>query len=117
MRAITNEITIDGSPLLLPDRDIKITRTDLDDSDSGRDESGVMHRFVLRERMQKWEIHYDHLTAEEYNYLKSLISGKAEFDFYFYGEYHRAYCSNDNVTLRNAKTGEFKGFSLKIIEC
>lgn len=117
MREKISEILIDGKEILMPDRDIEITRTDLDDTDSGRDESGVMHRFILRERVQTWAIPYDYLTAEEYEYMKSLTAGKAEFPFTYFGEEYTAYCSNDSITLRNAKTGEYRNFTLKIIEC
>lgn len=109
--------TIDGSPVLVPDAGIKITRTDLDADDSGRDESGVMHRIPVRFRVNTWELPYSALKEDEYEYLTSLTEGKSEFEFTIFGKTYTAYCSNDAVTIRDAVTGEYRDFSLKIIEC
>jgi hypothetical protein len=108
---------IDERPILVPDENAEISRSDIDAEDSGRDESGIMHRFVVRERVMKWVFNYAHLTKEEYNYLKSLTEGKPEFQFSFFGDVYTAYCSNDSAVLRNAITGEYKDFKLTIIEC
>ena len=108
---------IDGKPILVPDEDAEISRFDIDAEDSGRDESFIMHRFVVRERVRKLGFTYAHLTQEEYNYLTSLTEGKPEFQFSYFGDVYTAYCSNDSAVLRNAITGEYKDFKLTIIEC
>lgn len=117
MRKYLETVLIDGKPILMPDQDVEISRADIDAEDSGRDETGVMHRFVLRERVKTWTFSYAHLTAEEYEYLIGLTAGKPTFPFTIFGEEHTAYCSNDKVALRNLVTGHYTGFSLKIIEC
>ncbi|MBO5130300.1 MAG: hypothetical protein J6B95_08160 [Oscillospiraceae bacterium] len=116
-KAYWNDCTIDGNPILVPDQDLEITRTDLDSDDSGRDESGVMHRIPVRHRVYTWVISYSSLKEDECEYLRSLIDGKSEFEFVIFGETYTAYCSNDAVTVRNAVTGDYRNFQLKIIEC
>lgn len=117
MRDYLTECLIDGKPILVPDEDVEISRSDIDSEDSGRDESGVMHRFVVREKVHNWVFPYAILSQDDYDYLKSLTEGKAEFTFTFFGEIYTAYCSNDSVTWRNAVTGDYRNFKLKIIEC
>ena len=116
-----DDFKVDGAPILVPDEDAVITRTDLDSDDSGRDEAGFMHRIMLRSRVRTWEFNYSRLTAEEYQYMKSLFDGKSEFTFSFseggQSGAVTAYCSNDSITYRNAKTGLYMNFKIKIIEC
>lgn len=116
------DFTIDGKPMLVPDADVQIEKNDLDSQDSGRDESGVMHRVVVRERVRKWAFSYSVLTAEEYQYMESLFAGKSSFTFSFRetdGKRYScmAYCANHSITLHNARTGTFKNYNFNIIEC
>ena len=113
---------IDGKPLLVPDADVSMSFADLDSSDSGRDESGAMHRIVVRERVATWGFNYSQLTAEEYKYMRSLFAGKPDFAFTYrdldgYLVETRAYCSNDSITYHNARSGLYKNFKFNIIEC
>lgn len=113
---------INGSPLLVPDEDVAMSFSDLDSSDSGRDESGVMHRIVVRQRVGTWGFNYSSLTTEEYMYMRSLLDGKSEFTFTYrdlngYLVETRAYCSNDSITYHNAKLGLYKNLKFNIIEC
>ena len=48
------------------DCDIEPSYSDLDASDSGRDEAGFMHREVVREKVATWPIAYSCLTDDEY---------------------------------------------------
>ena len=50
----TTLFTINGKPMLLPDTEVAVSYEDLDASDSGRDESGVMHRMVVRYKVGVW---------------------------------------------------------------
>ena len=117
-----NDYKVDGKAILVPDEDAIITRTDLDSADSGRDESGYMHRVLVRSRVKTWQFSYGDLSREEYLYMKSLFDGKAEFKF-TYGDdggalrITVAYCATDSVAYRNAKTGRYKNFRIKIVEC
>ena len=113
---------VEGSPLLVPDADVELTLTDLDDSDSGRDESGVMHRIPVRERVRSWSFQYSWLTAREYAYMTGLFAGRSTFDFRFQDadgvwKTCRAYCSSHSITLRDASRGLYRGCKFSIIEC
>ena len=116
------EYQIDGKPMLVPDADVEISCADLDDADSGRDESGYMHRIVVRQRVATWGFHYSNLTAEEYKYMRSLFAGKPDFTFAYrdpdgYLVETRAYCSNDSITYHNARLGLYQNLKFSIIEC
>ncbi len=113
---------INGKPMLVPDADVSLSFADLDSSDSGRDESGIMHRLVVRERVATWGFNYSKLTAEEYRYMRSLFAGKPEFTFTYrdlngYLVETRAYCSNESITYHNARLGLYQNLKFNIIEC
>lgn len=122
MRAYDYEYQIDGKPLLLPDAGVELTFSDLDADDAGRDESGFMHRQVVRERVRTWSFSYGSLTHEEYRYLMSLLEGRHVFAFSHRGldgraESVTAYCAKGSITLYNRRLGLYKNFKLNIIEC
>lgn len=124
MRETTDLFLIDGQPMLAPDEDMEISVEDIDASDSGRDESAVMHRFVVREGVGKWSFSYTHLTQEEYGYMESLFAGKSSFQFTHpsYGDSTQpvvtgAYRSKHGILWRNAATGQFRNYRFSIVEC
>ncbi|MBQ8358647.1 MAG: hypothetical protein IJX37_01850 [Oscillospiraceae bacterium] len=117
-----NEYFVDGLPLLAPDVGVNISENDLDAQESGRDESGYMHRIVVRHAIKTWEFIYSVLDTEDYDYIQLLFKGKSDFQF----EYRdsdgsmkttRAYVSKRSITLRNYATGEYKNLKFNIIEC
>lgn len=121
-RKMFSEFLINGEPMLVPDADLGITANDLDSEDSGRDESGVMHRQRLRERVKTWSFEYTVLTHADYLYMETLFAGKADFEFTYRDldgsiAKCRAYCSKNSITLHNAKTGIYKNYKFNIIEC
>ena len=65
MRKTTDLFLINGMPMLLPDADVGMSYEDLDSAESGRDESGVMHRIPVRYKVGAWSFTYHHLTEEE----------------------------------------------------
>ena len=77
MRQKVNFYQVDGIPMLAPDAEPEFSFADLDASDSGRDESGVMHRIMVREKVGTWSFSYAHLSDEELAYLRNLFAGKA----------------------------------------
>lgn len=111
-----NTLLINGKLLPCPDADVVITENDLDSEDTGRDESGYMHRIVLRKKVKTWEFPYKFLTASDYDYIRSLIADST-FVVDFWGVQTTAYCSNASASLRNVVTGDYRDFTLKIIEC
>lgn len=122
MRKYYFDLLIDGQPILVPDADVAISYEDLDSEESGRDESGVMHRIVLREGVKKVSLSYANLSREEYLYMESLFKGKGEFqvdcrDMDGSPLSFPAYRSKHSVSIYNAKTGIYKNYSFSIIEC
>lgn len=116
------EYRIAGLPMLVPDQDVELQYSDLDASDAGRDESGWMHRIVVRRRVKAWAFTYSHLTAEEYAYMESLFQERDTFTFTFPTadgsvKTCKAYCSGGSIALRNLRTGIYKNYKFSIIEC
>lgn len=123
MRKTTQLFLIDGKPMLVPDEDLELSFEDIDASDSGRDESAVMHRFVVRRDVGKWTFSYAHLTQQEYGYMESLFAGKTSFQFthpsHIDGQQQvtTAYRSKHGILWRSAATGQFRNYQFSIIEC
>ena len=121
---LTNLFQIDGKSLYAPDCDIEPSYSDLDSSDSGRDEAGYMHREVVREKVATWPIAYSCLTDDEYKYTIGLFAGKATFQFTHpkagsstETETTTCYCSKYGIAWHNAKTKQWKNLKFNIIEC
>lgn len=115
---------IDGKPMLLPDADMEVSFEDLDGASAGRDESGVMHRQVLRYKVGKWSFVYSRLSRKEYAYMESLFGGKSHFQFTFPSltapnetTTVTAYRSGFGIGWHNAQTGDFRNYKFSIIEC
>lgn len=122
MRNFFYEMLIDKKPILVPDADLQMALNDLDSDESGRDESGFMHRIVLRRQVKTWSLSYAHLTAEEYRYMESLFEGKDSFQVTYRGLSGRraactAYRAKHSLTIHNIRTGTCRNYSFNIIEC
>lgn len=124
MRATTNLFKVNGKPLLVPDEEVAVNYEDLDSSDSGRDESGVMHRSVVRFKVGSWKFEYSHLTEEERKYMESLFPNAATFQFTHptradatKTETTICYRSKFGISWKNARTGLWSGYSFSVIEC
>lgn len=122
MRAFYYDLQIDGKPVLAPDADVQMEFSDLDSSESGRDESGFMHRIVLRRNVKVWSLPYAVLTNEEYRYMESLFEGKDEFTVdYRDGKGNPAKCvayrSKHSITIHNVRAGLYKNYKFNLIEC
>lgn len=124
MRATTNLFTINGKPMLVPDEEVAVNYEDLDSSDSGRDESGVMHRVVARYKVASWKFSYAHLTEEEKQYMESLFPDAPTFTFGHPSrtdaavkETSECYRSKYGISWKNASTGLWSGYSFSVIQC
>lgn len=124
MRAKTELFKINGKPMLAPDEDVSVNYEDLDASDSGRDESGIMHRTVVRYKVSTWKFAYSLLTEEEKQYLESLFPNEPTFMFEHPArtnatvlETTECYRSKYSISWRSAKNGLWKGYGFSIIEC
>lgn len=119
-----NIFLIDGEPMLIPDADMELSFEDLDGASAGRDESGVMHRQVLRQKVGKWSFVYSRLSREEYAYMERLFAGKSHFQFTYPSLTQpdgtstvTAYRTSHGIGWHNAKTGWFRNYKFSIIEC
>lgn len=124
MRATTDIFQINGVPMLVPDADVAVSYEDLDASDAGRDESGYMHRIVVRYKVGSWKFEYAHLTEEEKRYMEDLFPEAGTFQFRHpsrqdasIAEVTTCYRSKYAISWRNAKTGLWRGYGFSIIEC
>lgn len=123
MRDLWDKFKVNGKPIFTPDADIEMLFSDLDSSDSGRDEGGVMHRIVIRYKVGKWTICYSTITEEEKQYMESLFPDAEDFTFehpdriYFSKQVScQAYRSSYPITWNNAVTGLWKNYKLVIVE-
>ena len=62
--------------MLIPDAQVQISYEDIDGADAGRDESGYMHRILLRSKVASWGFSYAHLTEWRHLFLYSSGSGR-----------------------------------------
>lgn len=124
MRATTELFQVNGVSMLVPDADVTVSYEDLDTADAGRDESGFMHRMVVRYKVGSWKFEYAHLTEEERQYMEALFPDEATFQFRHpsrqdanTAEVTTCYRSKYGLSWRNARTGLWSGYSFSIIEC
>lgn len=124
MRAFAEFYKVDGRPLFAPDAGQELSFEDLDSPDSGRDEAGYMHRYVLREKVGKWAFTYTELTDAEYRYLLGLFAGRGTFAFTYPApgtddalRTTTAYMSNYGIAWRDARRGVWRNMKFNIIEC
>lgn len=124
MRPFAKQFRINGKPLFAPDADVAVSYSDLDGEDSGRDESGVMHRIVVRYKLGTWSFEYSHLTEEEKRYMEELFPEEPDFEFTHPDRRNaekevtcRAYRSNYGIVWHNARTGQWRNYKFNIIEC
>ena len=124
MRKTTSLFAVNGVPLLIPDAEVAVSYEDLDSNDSGRDESGVMHRFMVRAKVASWAFTYSHLTEEEKQYMENLFQDGAVFTFTHPDRVDaavarscQAYRSKYAISWKNAKTGLWTNYSFHIIQC
>ena len=121
IRAKSTLYTIDGQLMPEPDEEAELSFSDLDASDSGRTEDGVMHRIVVREKVATFGFTYTLLDREDYFYLEQLMAGKGEFAFGYTGSDGQprtitAYCSKTSIVLKR-RDGLYKNYKFNIIQC
>ena len=124
MRSYTNLFLINGEQMLAPDEDVGVSYSDLDADDSGRDESGYMHRIVVRYKLGTWSFEYASITEAEKQYLERLFGETPDFDFTHPDRLNaekqvtcKAYRSKYSNSWHNARTGQWRNYKFNIIEC
>lgn len=124
MRETTNLFMVNGKPMLAPDDQVGFHYEDLDAADAGRDESGHMHRIMMRCKVGSWTFSYSHLTEQERQYMESLFGTAATFRFTHPDRLDAeqsveslCYRSKYSLSWRNARTGLWNGYGFTVIEC
>lgn len=123
MNTLSELFQINGKPMLAPDAGVEMSFEDLESGDSGRDESGFMHRIVVRHKLGVWSFAYSHLTKEEYAYMLSILpEGSFTFTHPQLGdntksETTRAYISGYGITWQSARTGQYRDLKFSITQC
>lgn len=124
MREKTNSFRINGKQMLAPDAGVSFSFEDLDSADTGRDESGYMHRFPVRYKVGSWGFSYSNMTEEEKNYTESLFPDSAEFSFTHPDKddssrlvTETCYRTKVSMSWYSARTGHWKNYKFNIIQC
>ena len=120
----TSFFLIDGEEMIVSNENIGFSFEDLDSSDSARDESGVMHRVVVRYKVGSWSFEFSHITDEELKYMENLFGEKPEFQFTHpsrkdpsKSEVSKCYRSKYSISWYNARKGLWRNYKFNIVEC
>ena len=120
----TELFKINGKPMFAPDADVDFSYEDLDDADSGRDESGYMHRIVVRYKVMSGSFVFSHISEEDMRYMESLFPDAPDFDFTRPSRLDssvsvttRCYRSRYGISWHDARTGLWRNYKFNIIEC
>ena len=123
-KALTDLFKINGKPMFAPDADIDFSYEDLDSEDTGRDESGYMHRIVVRYKVMSGAFEFSHIYEADMRYMESLFPDEPDFEFTRPSRLNsdipvttRCYRSKYGISWRNAKTGQWRNYKFNIIEC
>lgn len=123
-RTKTDLFKINGKPMFAPDSNVDFSYEDLDDSDSGRDESGYMHRIVVRYKVMTGSFVFSYISDEDMQYMESLFPDEPDFDFTRPSRLDpntpvttRCYRTKYGISWRNAKTGDWRNYKFNIVEC
>ena len=121
---LTELYKIDGAAMVAPDANVNMSFSDLDAAQSGRDQSGYMHRSPVRKKVGVWEFTYSYLTQQEYAYLLSLLPEGGTFRFtrpsqtdWKTPQTSKCYLSNYSIGFISADTGDYRDLKFSIIEC
>lgn len=114
---LTYLFQIDGKPLPVPDADISMSFEDLDAPQSGRDESGFMHRIQVRRKVGVWEFSYSVLDGETYRYLREILPAGGSFRFTCPEGEVEAYLSRYSIVWHSAKTDTYRNLKFSVIQC
>lgn len=121
MRQTIEYFAVDGIPFLLPDGPVKTTCQDVLSPESGQDESGCMHRFVLGHNRRTWEFTYRNLTQKEKIYIDSLFARKERFTFTHPEDDQgrsksQCYCHDVTMVWRTAEADPWGDYTFRITQ-
>ena len=123
-RDTMNEYLVDGVKILVPDGEISESYEDIDSPETGRDETGVMHRSVVRYKVGKWGFSYVTLSKSDYETLEGIFGNKATFQFTRPSRTDpdstvttTCYRSKYSLTYFDTRRQIWKNYKFNIIEC
>lgn len=123
-RTLTDKFKINGIPMYAPDNEMSFSFEDIDSSDSGRTEDGVMHRSPVRYKVGTWSFSYAFLSEEEKQYMESLFPNEPTFVFTHPSrtdssqlEETVCYRSKYSISWYSARKGRWRNYKFNIIEC
>lgn len=123
-RTKTDLFKVNGNPMFAPDADMDFSFEDIDSADTGRDETGTMHRIVVKYKVGTWSFNYSGVTEEEYNYMESLFPDEGTFEFTHPSRHNSdeletttCYRSKYSISWRHARKGQWRNYKFNIIEC
>lgn len=96
-------------PIYVPSIDTKITTDNITTSDTGRDESGIMHIGWVQRKLYKIQLHYKAMTDDElYTLFNKIVGQNFKFKFRHAGVTRtiNAYCGASDVTLHSYGIGD-----------
>ena len=124
MNSLTQLFQINGAAMIAPDENMEMSFEDIDAADAGRDESGVMHRSMVRRKVGKWSFHYTHLSQEDLAYMESILPREGSFTFTHPAlnncavtESCTAYLSGYSLQWRGLRSKTYRDLKFNIIEC
>ena len=124
MKRVTDLFQVNGRPMYAPDNEQNHNFEDIDSSDAGRTEDGVMHRSPVRYKVGKWEFRYSQITEEEKNYMESLFPDTATIQFTHPDRKDasksvttKCYRSKYSADWYDARKGVWRNYAFNIIEC
>lgn len=115
MRAVTELFTVEGQGILVPDADVTVTKTDVEEA-AVRDRSGVLHRSLLRRGVTAWEFSYRQLTGEERAYMLELLGREPVFAFTHPEGQSRCFCKSVTMDYHDAAQGLWKNLRFRVEE-
>lgn len=123
-RTLTDKFKINGKPMYAPDNEMEFSFEDIDSSDAGRTEDGVMHRSPVRYKVGTWGFTYSQITEEEKQYLESLFPDEPTFVFTHPGRKNSneveetvCYRSKYSISWYSASKRLWRNYKFNIIEC
>ena len=123
-RTLSDVYRINNKPMLAPDNEQSFSFEDIDASDSGRTEDGVMHRSPVRYNVGKWGFEYSSVTEDEKQYMESLFPDEPTFEFTHPDRLDSSllvtstcYRSKYSINWFSSKDKVWKKYSFNIIEC
>lgn len=123
-RTLTDKFKINGRPMYAPDNEMDFSFEDIDSSDAGRTEDGVMHRSPVRFKVGTWSFKYSSMTEAEIQYMESLFPDTATFEFTHPSRRNSnvpettiCYRSKYSLSWYSARKGKWHNYTFNIIEC